>query len=87
MPMLISKTLFTFFHRIVHEKELSTRLRKKTEGPPNSSERAAYKVNKLNALFMFPIHFIRCGQVFAFKTRARHSMNQNRKMSPSQTHY
>ena len=45
MLMLNSKTLFfTNFHRIVHEKELPIRLRKKTEGPPNSSE-SSYQQN------------------------------------------
>ena len=44
MLMLISKLFFTYFHRIVNEKKLPTRLRKKTEGSPNNSE-SSYQQN------------------------------------------
>ena len=64
----ISKTLFTYFHRIVHEKERPTRLRGKrpkdlrTVPKALTYKTAAYEETKLSALFIFRIHFIRCGQ-------------------------
>ena len=84
MLMLISKTLFSrIFIELFTRRNFNSilvfgkRPKDLRTGPKALTYKtAAYKVTKLSALFMFRIHFIRCAQAFAFKTRATHSMNQ-----------